>query len=223
MISIIIPVLNEEVAIERTLISLPYGDGIEVIVVDSQSNDRTLEIVRKFPVKTMTAPRGRALQMNAGATAAKGNVLLFLHADCVIDAKGLQAVEKQILMNYIGGCFTHKIDSNKWIFRCIETSGTLRAKLFKIFYGDQAIFVRRDIFGKIGGFELVPLFEDAILSKALRRLGKTTVLGCRATVLPRRWENGGVLKTILLNWFLTLGFFVGIPPQRLGNLYRNIR
>ncbi|MCB9772194.1 MAG: TIGR04283 family arsenosugar biosynthesis glycosyltransferase [Candidatus Omnitrophica bacterium] len=223
MISVIIPVLNEERAIERTLVSLPYGDAIEVIVIDSQSHDRTLEIVHKFPVKTMISPRGRALQMNAGAAAAKGNIFLFLHADCVIDTKGLQAVEKQVSLNHVGGCFTHKIDSNKWLYRCIEMSGTLRAKLFKIFYGDQAIFVRRDIFEQIGGFQAVSLFEDVIFSKKLRRLGRTIVLQNSAIVLPRRWEHGGVLKTMLLNWFLTFCFFVGISPKYLGQLYRNIR
>jgi rSAM/selenodomain-associated transferase 2 len=223
VISIIIPVFNEEAAIERTLKSLPYGKDLEVIIVDGQSNDRTMDIVGQYPVKVITSPRGRAVQMNAGACAAKGNILLFLHADCVIAAEGLRIIAKQVLLNYVGGCFTHKIDSGKWIYRWIESSGNLRAELFKIFYGDQAIFVRRDIFEQIGGFDNVPLFEDVLFSRQLRQLGKTIVLDSSATVLPRRWEKRGIVKTTLMNILLSWGFILGVSTQRLAKFYKNIR
>ncbi len=223
MISIIIPVYNEEVAIDRTLSALPFGEGIEVIVVDGQSDDGTMDVVRQYPVKVVTSPRGRALQMNAGASVARGDVLLFLHADCLLEKEGLKAIEKQVSLNFVGGCFTHKIDSPKWIYRWIEASGHLRAEFFKIFYGDQAIFVRRDIFERMGGFEPVPLFEDVIFSRKLRHSGKTIVLGDHATVLPRRWEKAGLVKTTLLNWILTSGFILRVSTDRLAKLYKNIR
>ncbi len=223
MISIVIPVYNEEAAINRALSALPFGKGIEVIVVDGQSDDRTIDIVRQYPVKIVTSSRGRALQMNAGVSAAKGDVLLFLHADCLLEREGLQAIEKQVSLNFVGGCFTHKIDSPKWIYRFIEASGHLRAVFFKIFYGDQAIFVCRDIFERIGGFESVPLFEDVIFSRKLCLLGKTVILDDHATVLPRRWEKDGIFRTTLLNWLLTSGFILRVPTDRLAKLYRNIR
>jgi len=223
MISIIIPVYNEEAAIDRVLHSLPFGDGIEVIVVDGQSDDRTRDVVRKYPVKVVESPRGRALQMNAGASAAKGEVFLFLHADCMVTKEGLDALQRYVSHNFVGGCFTHKIDSRKWIYRWIETSGHLRAEFLRIFYGDQAIFVRRDIFEHIGGFDPVPLFEDVVFSKKLCRLGKTIVLDYPATVLPRRWEKKGIVRTTILNWFLTTGFILGISTDRLAKLYKNVR
>lgn len=223
MISVVIPVYNEEAAIENTLKALPFGKGIEVIVVDGHSTDKTAEIVSRYPVNVMFSPRGRALQMNAGASAARGDILLFLHADCVIDAQGLKNLEKHIVFNFVGGCFAHRIDSPRRIYRCIEASGNMRAAVLKIFYGDQAIFVRKDIFERIGGFEPVPLFEDAIFSKRLRQTGKTIVLDSEAVVLPRRWERKGVLRTTLLNWFLTFGFILGVSTDRLAKLYKNIR
>jgi rSAM/selenodomain-associated transferase 2 len=223
MISIVIPVYNEEAAIERTLKSLPFGEGVEVIVVDGHSSDRTMDVVSRYPVRVVTSPRSRALQMNAGASAARGKVLLFLHADCLIDVGGLKDIEKHISFNFVGGCFTHKIDSSKLIYRWIEASGNMRAEIFKIFYGDQAIFVRRDVFDQIGGFEKAPLFEDAIFSRKLRRLGKTLVLDSQAVVLPRRWEKRGVARTTILNWFLTFGFMMGVSTNRLAKFYKNIR
>ncbi len=223
MISIIVPVLNEESVIERLLKSLPYGENIEVIIVDAESHDRTLDIARRYPVQIIHSPRGRALQMNAGAKAARGDVLLFLHADCCVDESGLKALEKYTALNFIGGCFTHKIDSPKWIYRGIETTGHWRALVSKVFYGDQAIFVRRDIFQRIGGFDLIPLFEDAVFSKKLSRRGKTVVLDYPATVLPRRWEKNGIVKTTLLNWLLTTGFILGISTDRLAKFYKNVR
>ncbi len=223
MISIIIPVYNESKSIDRTLKGLPYGNGIEVIVVDGQSDDQTMGIVNRYPVKCISSSRGRAQQMNAGASVARGDILLFLHADCVIDADGLKTIEKKISYNFIGGCFSHKIDSPQLIYRWIELSGNLRAEMLKIFYGDQAIFVRRDIFDQIGGFENVGLFEDVIFSKKLRRLGKTIVMDHQAVVLPRRWQKRGVLKTTVLNWFLTFGFNMGVSTEKLAKLYKNVR
>lgn len=223
MISIVIPVYNEQAVIEKTLKSLPFDSGIEVIVVDGNSTDKTMDVVKRFPVKAVLSLRGRASQMNAGASVAKGDVLLFVHADCVIDPKGLSMIDQHMVFNCVGGCFTHRIDSARWIYRLIEFSGNVRAEIFKIFYGDQAIFVRKDVFDQIGGFKAVAIFEDAILSKKLRTMGKTVVIDAPAVVSPRRWEKSGVGKTTMINWLLTIGFMIGIAPHQLSKFYKNIR
>jgi rSAM/selenodomain-associated transferase 2 len=223
MISIIIPVYNEEAAIERTLSALPLNDGIEIIVIDGQSDDGTVDIVRKYPVKLITSSRGRALQMNAGASVAQGDILLFLHADCYLEREGFEAIKESIAKGYVGGCLNHKIDSSRFIFRIIELSGNIRAKLFKIFYGDQGIYVRKDIFEKVHGFPPFLIFEDVVFTRKMRRMGEVQVLKTKIYALPRRWEKYGIIKTTLLNWFLSVGFMLGIPAEKLGRLYKNIR
>jgi len=223
MISIVIPVYNEESAIERTLKALPFGEGVEVIIVDSQSDDKTMDIVKKYPVKIVTSPRGRAMQMNAGARIASGSILLFLHADCRIDNGGVLAIKEGIAKGYVGGCFTHKIDSPYFMFRLIELTGNIRSKVFGLFYGDQAIFVRRDIFEKVHGYPNFLIFEDAVFTKKMKRMGRVTVLNAKAYVSPRRWEKYGIMKTTLLNWALTIGFMMGVSTDRLAKLYKNIR
>ncbi len=223
MISIIIPVFNEAAAIRKTLRALPFGRDIEVIIVDGMSTDQTVSVAKKFAVTVITSARGRALQMNAGAAEASGDIFLFLHADCLIEETSLRMLREQVRDNVVGGCFTHTIDSQRIIFRLIEFSGNVRAKVFGIFYGDQAIFVRRDIFNRLHGFESAPIFEDAIFSRRLRQCGKTIVLKEKAVVSPRRWEKGGVVKTTLLNWALTLGFMAGVSTANLAKLYKDIR
>ena len=223
MMSIVIAAYNEEAVIRQTLSTLPYGSNMEVIVVDGASTDKTVELAKQFPVKVIECSKNRALQMNKGAGIASGDILLFLHADCILEEGALEKIKDCLAKGYIGGCLSQKISSDKIIYRFIEASGNIRARLSKIFYGDQAIFVRRDVFFKLGGFDNLPLFEDILFSKKLMREGETAILAKRVFASPRRWQKNGIVKTTVIFWLLTLGFYLGLPYNRLEGLYRDIR
>jgi rSAM/selenodomain-associated transferase 2 len=223
MISIIIPVYNEENVIRKILGSLSYSDNAEVIVVDGKSSDRTVEFAKQYPVKIIQCIKNRAFQMNEGARVAGGEIFLFLHADCVLEDGSLEKIEHSLSGGYVGGCLKQKINSNRIIYRYIEASGNIRARLFKIFYGDQAIFVRRNIFFKIGGFDDVDLFDDVIFSKKLKKMGKICVLDSKVYTSPRRWEKQGIIKTTLINWLLSLGYLLRISPNILKIIYHDVR
>lgn len=141
-----------------------------------QSHDRTVEFARKQHVKVISSVKNRAMQMNAGARAAQGDILLFLHADCLLEDGALTAITDHINNGYIGGCLTQKISADNILYRIIEISGNIRATVFKVFYGDQAIFAQRDIFFKLDGFDNTPLFEDILFSRKMRREGRTKAL-----------------------------------------------
>lgn len=222
MISVIIPTYNEEKVIEGLLLELS-NNNLEIIVSDGGSSDRTLAIAKKFDVQIVVSKRLRSAQLNAGARHASGSVLLFLHADCRLEEGFSQKALDSINNGFIGGCFSQVINSSKLIYRFIERSGNLRAKVFKIFYGDQAIFVRCDIFAKMRGFDEVEIFEDVLFSKRLRKEGKVCVLSDEIYASSRRWEAGGIIKTTLLNWLISLGFIFGLSPNVLKKVYQDIR
>ena len=223
MVSVIIPVYNEELTLQKNLPSLLDNSDIEIIVVDGGSGDGTLESARRFPVKVEQCSKNRAIQMNKGAEVSSGDMLLFLHADCLFDKDGLELVKSLAKSKYVGGCFSQRIDSSKIIYRVIEASGNLRAKISKIFYGDQAVFIRRDVFFELGGFDGVSMFEDVLFSKKMMRAGISKVLNARVYTSPRRWEKNGILKTTLINWILTMGFLLNIPLNKLKKFYSDIR
>jgi rSAM/selenodomain-associated transferase 2 len=223
MVSVIVPVYNEEATIGRLLSSLPVNDSTEVIVVDGGSTDATVGLAKQFSVKLIKTAKNRAIQMNTGASEAEGDVLLFLHADTILENDGLNAVQDCAGGGCVGGCFTQKIDSDKAIYRVIEASGNLRARRSRVFYGDQAIFVRKDVFHQIGGFDEVDLFEDVVFSRKLRAKGEVTVLPEKACCSPRRWERQGLVRATLINWLVTVGFMLGISPARLKRVYRDVR
>lgn len=223
MISVIMPVYNEEAAIGEALSSLLGNNNIEVIVADGASSDRTVERAMRYPVRVISSEKGRARQMNAGAKAAQGQYLIFLHADCFFENGALEAVKDALNNGYIGGCFYYKIHSPRIIYRLIEASGNIRARLSKIFYGDQAIFVRRDAFFKIGGFDDVDLFEDILFSRKMKKAGRTEILPQAVYASARRWERQGVIKATLIYWLLGLGLSFGIPNDILKKVYLDVR
>jgi len=221
-LSIIMPVLDEAAGIASALDALAdlRRRGAEIIVVDGGSRDETVERARPYADRVLSAPRGRALQMNAGAAAASGDVLLFLHADTRLPHNADRLVRDGLAHTSQGwGRFNVTIAGRSPMLALIATMMNLRSRLTGIATGDQAIFVRADAFHAAGGFPAIPLMEDVALSKALKRRGHPICLRARVTTSGRRWETHGVLRTILLMWRLRLAYFLGADPARLARQY----
>jgi len=217
-LSIVIPALDEAAVIGGCLEALAplRARGHEVIVVDGGSTDGTPEIARPLCDRVVSAPRGRAAQMNAGARSAMGSALVFLHADSRLPPHA----EKQILGSlekHLWGRFDVEIDGRHPFLKVIAWSMNLRSRLTGIATGDQAIFVRR---GAFGGFPEIALMEDVAFCKAMKQRGPPACLRARVRTSGRRWESRGVLRIVLLMWRLRLMYFLGARPDDLARLYR---
>ena len=217
MISIIMPVLDEAAGIDAALRALaPYRQrNVEVIVVDGGSRDATLELARPLADRLLVAPRGRATQMNAGAAAARGQILLFLHADTRLPENADRLIAEGLDRGHDWGRFDVGFDSGV-LLRVVATLMNLRSRLTGIATGDQAIFVRRQAFDAAGGFPFIPLMEDIALSARLKRVSRPFALHARVTTSARRWREYGTLRTVLLMWRLRLAYFFGVDPRRLA-------
>lgn len=224
MISIIIPLYNEEkMLFEHSSCLKDLSCLAELIFVDGASSDRTIEPAKQFG-RVLQSQKGRAIQMNYGAGYAKGDILLFLHADSIISVDALACIEKKISEDgYVGGCLTQRIDNDVCIYRAIEAQGNLRARATKVFYGDQGIFVKKGVFVKMGGFPEVPIMEDVLFTRKLRRLGKTVVLSDKIIVSARRWEKKGIIRTMLLYNLLIILFWLKVPLDKIKKLYEETR
>ncbi|MBC8233018.1 TIGR04283 family arsenosugar biosynthesis glycosyltransferase [bacterium] len=225
MVSIIIPVLNEEECIEGFLNHLQKFKGqAEIILVDGGSKDQTIEIASRFDDITIVSNgRGRALQMNAGAKVANGDILLFLHADTYLPENAINAVENIIRDGADGGCFSLKIDSSHLLLRIAARFITRRTKITHVATGDQTIFVRYQIFDELGGYADMPLMEDLDFTRRLKKIGTFVELDLKVSTSARRWEKWGVYKTILLMWLLRILYYIGVPPEKLVEFYRDVR
>jgi rSAM/selenodomain-associated transferase 2 len=223
-ISVIIPTLNEADTIGRTLARVRQAGRCQLIAVDGGSDDGTPEIAGRYADVVLSAPRGRARQMNVGAQAAAGEVLLFLHADTLLP-QGFPEVLARALVDpeVVGGRFDVCLDAPGWSFRVIETFMNIRSRSTRIATGDQAIFVRREIFLAAGGYPEVALMEDVELSRKLKRLGKIACLRTRVVTSARRWQRDGVLRTVVLMWGLRLAHSLGVPPEHLKAFYTDSR
>ena len=221
-LSIIIPALNEAACIEATLASLAplRGRGHEVIVVDGGSSDGTARVASPLADRVITAPRGRASQMNAGAAEARGDVLLFLHADSRLpdSADGLVA-QALASSGRVWGRFDVAIEGTHPMLPVIARFMNARSRLTGIATGDQALFVQRDAFMRLGGFPPLALMEDVALSARLKRQSRPACLRANTTTSGRRWESNGVFRTVFLMWRLRLSFFLGASPERLARIY----
>jgi len=226
VLSVVVPALNESETIVATLAPLqPWRRrGAEVLVVDGGSGDSTPALATPFADRVLRGPRGRARQMNAGAEAADGQVLVFLHADTRLpeDADGavLRAVTED---GRCWGRFDVRLEGadRHPLLRLVGRMMNARSRLTGIATGDQALFVTRAAFRAVGGFPDQPLMEDIALSRALkRRCGPPACLRERALTSSRRWEQGGVIRTILRMWALRLAYFLGVDPARLARWYR---
>ncbi len=219
-ISIVIPTLNEAECLPSCLEAAQACSPHEIIVADGGSSDATLSIAQKAGCQTVVAPRGRGSQQNAGAANASGDALLFLHADCHLHEQCLiQLAESLVDAKVTAGAFVHRIEAAGWAFRLIERSDSLRARLWKMPYGDQGIFVRHTTFEQIGGFPDVPLMEDVRLMRILRRQGKFRLLPGPIRTSPRRWQHTGVLRQTAKNWALRMAERLGAEPESLVKYY----
>jgi rSAM/selenodomain-associated transferase 2 len=221
-LSIIIPVLNEGDNIAAALDALAHlrALGTEVIVVDGGSRDATVERAKLRADRVVLAPRGRALQMNAGAERASGDVLLFLHADTRLPAEASRLVLNGLDQSRrVWGRFDVKIDGRSRLLPVVAWLMRLRSRLTGIATGDQAIFLRREAFQVVGGFPTIALMEDIAICKRLKRLGRPLCLRACVTTSGRRWEKHGVLSTILLMWRLRFAYFLGADPNQLARQY----
>jgi rSAM/selenodomain-associated transferase 2 len=221
-ISVIIPALNEAARIGAALDALQplRSRGHDVIVVDGGSEDGTPDLARALADRVIAAPRGRASQMNAGAAEARGDVLLFLHADTALPENADRLVlEGLAATRCLWGRFDVRITGRHWLLPAIAWLMNLRSRLTGIATGDQAIFAWREAFLRAGGFPPIALMEDIALSRALAGLSQPLCLPERVTTSGRRWESRGVARTVGLMWWLRLRYFLGASPDRLAQRY----
>jgi rSAM/selenodomain-associated transferase 2 len=216
--SVIIPALNEE---SRVAAAVSSVRGLaEVIVVDGGSEDATADVARRAGARVVVSPRGRGVQLDRGAREATGDWLVFLHADTRLEDGWPQALSS-LPSDVVGGAFRLAVDSPRRAYRVIEAGVALRCRLFRLPFGDQAIFARRAIYGIIGGFPPFPLMEDLVFSRRLGRAGRMAFPAVRAFTSARRWEEGGVVSTTVRNLGLQALYAAGFPPERLARLYRD--
>jgi rSAM/selenodomain-associated transferase 2 len=222
LLSIVMPTLNEAPAIAGVLASLQplRRHGHELVVVDGGSTDGTAALARPLADAVLSAARGRAAQMNAGAAAARGQVLLFLHADTRLPPRADALVLQALAEGHAWGRFDVRIDGRPRLLRVVAALMNLRSRLTGIATGDQAMFVTRDAFQRVGGFPVQPLMEDIELSRRLRRIGRPACLRERVCTSGRRWEQRGVWRTVFLMWRLRWRYWRGESAARLAEDYR---
>jgi len=223
--SIIIPVWKEEFVIPQTIEhinNLQPADSAEIIVVDGDPEGKTMEVARREGVKSFVSNRGRGNQMNQGAALACGNILIFLHADTRLPSDALRLIDDVMRdESHMAGAFDLAIDSEKTIFRLIEKAASLRSRLTRIPYGDQAVFMRRAVFNSLGGFRNIPVMEDVeIMQRIKKRGGKIHIIDRRVRTSSRRWDSDGIVYTTLRNWLLITFYLVGAKPEKLVRFYR---
>jgi rSAM/selenodomain-associated transferase 2 len=223
-ISVIVPAFNEEKSIAATLMELQCLKPEEIIIVDGGSSDRTREICQRFGVELYLSRRGRARQMNFGAQRAAGEVLLFLHADTRLPPSAFEDIRAALQdRRVLGGRFDLQLDSPRPLLKLIGFMISLRSRLSKVGTGDQAIFVRREVFAELGGYPDIPLMEDVAFSRALKRRGAVACLHSRVVSSARRWEMDGIWRTVVKMWTLKTLYLLGISPIRLKRYYGDTR
>jgi uncharacterized protein len=224
ILSVIIPALNEAAHISSTLNRIPKSAEVEVILVDGASRDATRELAVSWGARVLSSTRGRARQMNKGADQAKGEFLLFLHADTLLPDRFLNYVVQTLsLPGVSAGAFRLKLDPILPGLQLIEHLANWRAQTRQLPYGDQAIFIRTDRFRDIGGFTEMPFMEDVDLIRRLRRQGRIAIAPVPVITSSRRWLNSGVWKTTLKNQIALAGYWSGISPTRLARWYHKGR
>jgi rSAM/selenodomain-associated transferase 2 len=219
-ISIIIPTLNEAENIKEAIATTQPGINIEVIVVDGGSDDDTVAIAQSLGVKVISSSPGRGVQMNAGAVAATGDILLFLHADTRLPI-GFDEMVRTALQQpgNVAGAFNLRINASLLSLRWVELGVNLRSHFYQMPYGDQAIFLTKAVFQQIGGFPELPIMEDFELIRRLKRTGRIVIIATPVVTSARRWLQKGVFKTTLLNQIVIIAYLLGVSPERICSWY----
>jgi len=221
-LSVIVPVLNEAAGVPELCTHLmPYvRQGVEVIMVDGGSEDSTAELIECLGFRLIRSPCGRALQMNAGAAAASGDVLLFLHADTRLPPGALECLQSSVAHAHVWGRFDVRIDGRPAMLALVAWLMNWRSRLTGIATGDQAMFMTRAAFDAVGGFPSQPLMEDIEMSSRLCRLARPICLADQVVTSGRRWEQRGLWRTIFLMWRLRWAYWRGVPASQLAKAYR---
>lgn len=218
--SVIIPALNEAANIQRAVESAWQAGANEVLVADGGSADETPRIAASLNCKLLATARGRALQQNEAARLASGDVLLFLHADGALSNGVANQIERALAKpQVLHGAFRQHIEARGVGYRLLERGNGARVRFLGLPYGDQAIFIRRSSFEKLGGFPEVPLLEDLILMQRLRQRAWPVLLPGPVIVNPRRWQSRGIVRQTLRNWRIVSAYSLGVPPDRLAGQY----
>lgn len=221
-LSVVIPVLDEEAQIASTLHALAAlrERGVEVIVVDGGSRDRTAAIASRLADHVLVAARGRAVQMNAGAKAARGRTLAFLHADTRLPGRADDLIARSLAKSArVWGRFDVRLAGTHPLLRVVGAMMNLRSRLTGIATGDQCLFMTREAYRACGGFPAIALMEDIAMSVRLKRLSRPICLRAKATTSARRWETRGVVRTIAEMWRNRLWYFFGADPSTLARRY----
>jgi rSAM/selenodomain-associated transferase 2/rSAM/selenodomain-associated transferase 1 len=221
LLSVIVPTLNEAVGLGRTLEQLLRAAAVEIVVADGGSRDATREIAAAAGAAVLVVGDGRAAQLNAGATASRGRLLLFLHAD-TLPPDGYAELIRRALADpgVAAGAFGFRTDGAGAALRLVEWGANIRSAFFRWPYGDQGLFMERRVFEELGGFSPLPIMEDYELVRRLRRRGAVVTLDAAAVTSARRWQRLGALRTTARNLAMIAGFHAGVSPQRLARFYR---
>jgi rSAM/selenodomain-associated transferase 2 len=218
--SIIIPTLNESsnlrYALDHLLGSIEYLSEVEIIISDGGSGDDTIKLATHYPVNLIHAEKGRASQMNAGVEHSIGDWLVFLHADTRLPDNWMELIETS---EKPWGRFDIRLSGSHWMLRIIEKAINLRSRKTSIATGDQALFFRRDFFKQLGGFPDIPLMEDIAITSQARKRSEPCCIRQVAITSSRRWEQKGILRTMLLMWVLRFAYWLGIKPDTLHRFY----
>jgi len=221
-LSVIIPVLHEQERINRLITHLRFLDqAVEIIVADGDPDGSTIRCIEDEKVICLTPSKGRGNQLAAGATVATGDVILMLHADTLLPENAFHSIKTSIEQGAVWGAFRLGIDAPSLSYRLIERFVDLRCKLFALPYGDQAIFVTRSALTSIGGIPEIPLMEDVELSLRLHKANfPFGLLKNRIATSPRRWQNDGVVRRTVHNWWLLLRYLTGTDARNLATRYQ---
>lgn len=220
LISVIIPTYNEVNSIDKLLTHLMRVPNIEIIVSDGGSKDGTDMLCEKYPIIFINSPLGRGNQLNAGVKKAKGDIFLFLHADSDFDDTVLDDIRGAIKTGSRWGCCTIEFQDSSVPYIILAFFSNLRANIFSSCYGDQGIYCESHIFHEIGGFQAIPILEDLEFSKRVKKLSKAKVIKSKIFTSPRRFQQGGFMKTLIKMQIIKLFYYWGISPEKLKKIYR---